>query len=220
LQGFPAPFTFIKRRIEHREMRVQLRVGRPAARMRERGGGEIAGRPIHLAALFSHPCCGKGFKFAERNARGLLMRRHQPFISQRHRQDRNRFRRGTGEIIKHPPLTLLQLPLRQPFAGFRILIFAKRMKLFAGDSVLQSQPFRARADPLAGTYFARRVVIILRQVLARYCSPLKSSRRTGKKTLQICGAGQESRKRPTLVMGKNPSGKCQLSTSRMPRRIE
>ena len=32
-------------------------------------------------------------------------------------------------------------------------------------SLLQSQTFRARADPLAGTDFARRVVIILRQVL-------------------------------------------------------
>ena len=133
--------------------------------MRERGGGEIAGLPIVLATLFSHPCCGKGFKFVERNARGLLVRRHQPVISQRHRQHRNRFRRGTGEIIKHPALVLLLLPLRQPFAGFRILIFAQRMKLFAGDDVFQSQPFRARADPLAGTDFTGGVVIVLRQML-------------------------------------------------------
>jgi hypothetical protein len=39
------------------------------------------------------------------------------------------------------------------------------MKLFARHDVCQSQPFRARADPLARTDFARRVVIILRQVL-------------------------------------------------------
>ncbi len=36
-------------------MRVQLRVERAAARMRERGGGEIAGRPVLLTALFSAP---------------------------------------------------------------------------------------------------------------------------------------------------------------------
>jgi len=115
---------------------VQLRVKRPAARMRERGGGEIAGRPILLAALFSHPCYGEGFEFAERNARGLLLRRHQPFIIQCHRQHRNRFRRGTGEILNNPPLALLQLPLCQAFAGCRILIFAQRMKVFAGDLAL------------------------------------------------------------------------------------
>ncbi len=136
LQCFPGPFAVIKRGVEHREMRVQLRVERAAARVRERGGGEIAGDPILLAALFSDSRGGEGFEFAERNARGLLVRRHQPFISQRHRQHRHRFRRGTGEIIKHPPLALLELPLRQPFAGFRILIFTQRMELFAGDFIL------------------------------------------------------------------------------------
>jgi hypothetical protein len=30
------------------------------------------------------------------------------------------------------------------------------------------------------------------------------------KDLQICGAGGKSRKRPTLVVGKNPNGKSQL----------
>ena len=115
-RAFQHRSLFIKRGVEHREMRVQLRVERAAARVRERGGDEIAGRPVFLTALFSHPRCGEGFEFAERNARGFLMRRHQPFIIQRHRQHRNRFGRGTGEIIKHPPLAFLQLPLRQPFA--------------------------------------------------------------------------------------------------------
>jgi hypothetical protein len=31
-----------------------------------------------------------------------------------------------------------------------------------------------------------------------------------KKDLQICGAGRKSRKRPTLVVGKNPNGKSRL----------
>jgi hypothetical protein len=92
------------------------------------------------------------------------VRRHQPFISQRHRQHRHRFRRGTGEIIKHAPLAFLLAALRQPFAGCRIFIFAERMKLFARHDVCQSQPFRARADPLAGTDFPGSIVIILRQV--------------------------------------------------------
>ena len=39
------------------------------------------------------------------------------------------------------------------------------MKLVTGDILLQSQAFRARADPLAGADFARRVVIVLRQML-------------------------------------------------------
>ena len=86
LQGFPRPFAVIKRGVEHREMRVQLRVERAAARVRERSGGEIAGGPVFLVALFSDARGGEGFEFAERNARGLLVRRHQPFIRQRHRQ--------------------------------------------------------------------------------------------------------------------------------------
>jgi len=39
------------------------------------------------------------------------------------------------------------------------------MKLVTGDSSRQSQPFRTRADPLAGTDFTGGVVIILRQML-------------------------------------------------------
>jgi len=57
-------FAVIKRGVEHREMRVQLRVERAAARVRERGGGEIAGDPILLAALFSDSRGGEGFEFA------------------------------------------------------------------------------------------------------------------------------------------------------------
>jgi hypothetical protein len=41
-------------------MCVQLRVECAAARVRERGCGEIAGRPILLAALFSDARGGKG----------------------------------------------------------------------------------------------------------------------------------------------------------------
>ena len=33
------------------------------------------------------------------------------------------------------------------------------------------------------------------------------------KYLQICGAGRKSRKRPALVVGKNPNGKCQFTTA-------
>ena len=38
------------------------------------------------------------------------------------------------------------------------------MELFARDGIGKFQSFRARADPLAGTDFARRVIIILREV--------------------------------------------------------
>jgi hypothetical protein len=115
---------------------VQLRVERAAARVCKRGSGEIASDPVFLIALLSDSRGGKSFQFTERKARGLLVRRHQPVISQRHGQHRNGFGRGTGEVIKHPPLALLQLPLRQPFAGFGILIFAERMKLVACDIIL------------------------------------------------------------------------------------
>ena len=45
------------------------------------------------------------------------------------------------------------------------MILAERMKLFARDFSLQSQSFRARADPLAEPDFTGGVVIILRQML-------------------------------------------------------
>ena len=38
------------------------------------------------------------------------------------------------------------------------------MELFARDGIGKFQSFRARAGPLAGTDFARRVIIILREV--------------------------------------------------------
>jgi hypothetical protein len=43
-------------------------------------------------------------------------------------------------------------------------------------------------------------------------SPVPENNRNGldKKFLQIYGAGRKSRKRPTLVVGKKPYGKCQL----------
>ena len=89
-----------------------------------------------LTALLADARGGEGFEFAERNACGFLMRLHQPLVIQRHRQHRNGFGRGAGEIIKHPALVFFLLPLRQPFAGFGILVFAERMKLFAGDDVV------------------------------------------------------------------------------------
>lgn len=50
LQGFPRAFVVIKRGVEHREVRVQLRVEGAAARVRERRSGEIASDPILLAS--------------------------------------------------------------------------------------------------------------------------------------------------------------------------
>jgi hypothetical protein len=38
----------------------------------------------------------------------------------------------------------------------------------------------------------------------------EKSRADWKKALQICGVGRESRKRPTLVVGKKPNGKCRI----------
>jgi hypothetical protein len=44
-------------------------------------------------------------------------------------------------------------------------------------------------------------------------SPVPENNRNGldKKFLQIYGAGRKSRKRPTLVVGKKPYGKCQVN---------
>jgi hypothetical protein len=42
--------------------------------------------------------------------------------------------------------------------------------------------------------------------------PEKNGGRTGKKDLLICGAGRNSQKRPTLVVGKKPYGKCQIKS--------
>jgi len=46
-------------------------------------------------------------------------------------------------------------------------VLAQRIKLFAGDVLpgIESQSFRTNANPLAGTDFTPRVVIILRQML-------------------------------------------------------
>jgi hypothetical protein len=45
-------------------------------------------------------------------------------------------------------------------------------------------------------------------------SPVPENNRNGldKKFLQIYGAGRKSRKRPTLVVGKKPYGKCQFKS--------
>jgi hypothetical protein len=45
-------------------------------------------------------------------------------------------------------------------------------------------------------------------------SPVPENNRNGldKKFLQIYGAGRKSRKRPTLVVGKKPYGKCQFNS--------
>ena len=50
LQRLPATFLFVKRGVEHREMRVQLRVQRPRTVMHERRGHQIARCPIPLTA--------------------------------------------------------------------------------------------------------------------------------------------------------------------------
>jgi hypothetical protein len=51
------------------------------------------------------------------------MCRYEPVVIHRHRQHRNRFRRGTGEIIKDAPLIGFFLPQRQTFIVIRIFIF-------------------------------------------------------------------------------------------------
>src|SRR5207253_4816106 len=71
LQGFPTAFGFIKRGIEHREMRVQLRVERATARVCERGGDQIAGGSVALVALLADSGCGECFEFTEGDARCL-----------------------------------------------------------------------------------------------------------------------------------------------------
>ena len=115
LQGFPAPFSFIKRGVEHGEMCVQLRVQFTRAVMHEGCGHEIAGRAVTLTALFPHARGGKSFEFAKRHPRGFLMGFDQSLVVQRHRQHRYGFGRGAGEIEKHPALVFLLLPLRQTF---------------------------------------------------------------------------------------------------------
>jgi hypothetical protein len=45
------------------------------------------------------------------------------------------------------------------------LIFTERVKLVSRDFSPKSQPFRARANPLAGADFPGGIVIILRQML-------------------------------------------------------
>jgi hypothetical protein len=46
-----------------------------------------------------------------------------------------------------------------------MLIFTERVKLFARDLPAQAQPFRARADPLAGPDFTGGIIIVLCQML-------------------------------------------------------
>ena len=135
LQGFPGPFRFIERRVEHREVCVQQRVERTTARVSERGSGQITRGAVFLITLLANSGCGEGFEFAEGNARGVFVRRYQTIIVQRHRQHRNRFWCGTGKIIKHAALVLLLLPLGQPLTVLWIPIFTKRLELVAGDDV-------------------------------------------------------------------------------------
>ena len=135
--------------------------------VRERRGDQIARVPIFLTAALSNSGCREGFQFAERETRRLLVCRHQSLIVQCDCQHGNRLGRGTGEVVEHPPLVRLLLALRQTFIVAWIPIFAKRVKLFARHIALQTQSLRARADPVAGADFARRVVIVLRQMLVK-----------------------------------------------------
>ena len=59
LQSLPASFRFIKRGVEHREMRVQLRVEFPGAVMHECCGHQIAGRAVTLIALLANAVAAK-----------------------------------------------------------------------------------------------------------------------------------------------------------------
>jgi hypothetical protein len=45
---------------------------------------------------------------------------------------------------------------------------------------------------------------------SKHPSAREKPRTEWKNDLRICGAGRKSRKRPTLVVGKNPNGKFQL----------
>ena len=132
LQGFPAAFPFIKCRVEHREMRMQLRIKRAGTVMHEGCRHQVASHTVTVFnTLLANTSRGEGFQFTERKTRGLLMGFNQSLVVQRDREHRNGFRRGTGEVIKHPALAFLLAPLCQPFAIVWILIFAKRVKLLA-----------------------------------------------------------------------------------------
>ena len=137
LQGFPAVFTFIECRVEHREVRMQLRVQRAGTVMHERCRHQIAGHTVTaFNAMLADASCGESFQFTERKACGPLVRLNQSLVVQCDRQHRNGFGRGTGEVKKHPALALLLAPLCQPFAIVWILILAERVKLFARDVFL------------------------------------------------------------------------------------
>jgi len=96
-----------------------VRVERATARVRERGGDQIAGRPVSLIALLADSGCGEGFEFAERNARCFLVCRHQPVIIQCHRQHGNRFWCRAGEIIKTRAACLLFVAVASVVRWFR-----------------------------------------------------------------------------------------------------
>ena len=91
-----------------------------------------------------------------------------PFVFTKQARDRNRFRRGKGEVIKYPPvghlLAILQsawcsMPLRQCLTCGRMLIFTQPQKIIGADFAGQAKPFRAHSNPFAGHALSFIVVI-------------------------------------------------------------
>jgi len=117
-------------------MRVQQRVERPAARVRERGGDQVAGGAVTLVALLANSGCGEGFKFAECDACRFF---HVPTPAGRRPSSLpapKLISVRTSEVIKDAALIGFFLPQRQAFIVIWILVFTQRMKLITGDSIV------------------------------------------------------------------------------------
>ena len=88
-QCLPATLLFIKCGVEHREMRMQLRVERAGTVMHERGGHEIARYPVFLIALFPTRVAAKVSSSRNASRAASSCASLNRVVIHRHRQHRN-----------------------------------------------------------------------------------------------------------------------------------
>jgi hypothetical protein len=167
LKGFPGLLGVVERRVEHRAVRMQLRVQCAGSGVGETRGHEIAGRAIRLPAQLANPCGGKGFEFTKGDFNGILVGRDQTLVVQRHGQHGNRLGSRAGEIVEDAPVVLFVLAQGQTFTRLRMLVFTERLEWFEANLLpcCQSQPFRPKTNPLAGMNLLCRVIIVPGQML-------------------------------------------------------
>src|SRR5579864_2044900 len=120
-------------------MSVKLRIEFSAGVVMVDGNGEVAGCAVGVGAVLAYACGGVSLQFFERFNDGLLVCVDEPFVAADNSNDRNRFRRRDGEVVKMPSVGLFgsigtkpvgALPLPKKVTGVGIEPLTECFKVF------------------------------------------------------------------------------------------